>query len=249
MSDPMPSVTPPPLPEPAPGAAAPTGLPRSERLRLVAEIGVMIAVGVLPDLAGALYAHQAVGAPTLLSTGHLVRIVLRSTSVCAVLLYIMWRTGEGANAFGLVKPRIGLDLGIGVGVAVVALVASFVVTGVAHSFREVWRSASQVMPSRAGLGPVGLLLSVRVLNSFAEELALWGFLSTRIRRLSGSAALAVLAPALLFASYHVYQSSTAVVAILVTGLIHGTCFRITGRLWPLVVAHTLENLFAMVQYL
>jgi membrane protease YdiL (CAAX protease family) len=49
-------------------------------------------------------------------------------------------------------------------------------------------------------------------------------------------------------SYHLYQGLGGFAGNAVMGLVFGEVYRRWGRLWPLVVAHTLMDLVAFVGY-
>lgn len=55
--------------------------------------------------------------------------------------------------------------------------------------------------------------------------------------------LSLLVAALTFGSYHIYQGIDGVILITTMGLLHGVFFRLTRRLWPLIIAHAANNIF------
>lgn len=79
---------------------------------------------------------------------------------------------------------------------------------------------------------IGTSLSVLVLNIRQFEL-------TTGRALRGIATL-------LRFLYHLYQGPVAALSVLPLGLLFGTVFWKWRNLWPLVVAHTLANLLALL---
>ena len=81
-----------------------------------------------------------------------------------------------------------------------------------------------------------------VLSAFAnaalEEIVLVGYLGSRVRELGGSAPLAIGVSAIVRALYHLYQGLSGFLGNLVMGAIFATYFQRTGRVVPLIVAHT-----------
>lgn len=241
-----PSIPPPPIVDPALRLSPPS----EHRSVWLAQVGVMLAIAVLPDIAGALYANRS-DAPhgNFYALGQSLRLAFRSLSVCAALMYIIWRSNEGWAAFGMTRARPWRDLGIGTVVWMAAWFASASIGGAfATVFGKLWGEANALTGGSTGNGSALVLLPALAANSVAEELALWGFLSTRLKRLGWSPALAILTTSTVFASYHMYQSSTAVVMIVAVGLVHGLAFKICKSIWPLVVSHTLQNLVAYLYW-
>ena len=60
--------------------------------------------------------------------------------------------------------------------------------------------------------------------------------------------VAVLASSLLRGGYHLYQGYAAGLGNLVMGVVFSYVWLRTGRLWPLIVAHTLIDAVAFVGY-
>ena len=52
----------------------------------------------------------------------------------------------------------------------------------------------------------------------------------------------VLVSSLLFGSYHVYQGSGPVICLTLTGLLYGSAFAVTRRVWPVAIAHAAANI-------
>ena len=76
-----------------------------------------------------------------------------------------------------------------------------------------------------------------------------GYLGSRVRRAGGSAALAVGVGAAIRAFYHLYQGLAGFLGNFVMGVIFGSYFQRTGRVVPLVVAHTVIDIVAFVGYI
>jgi membrane protease YdiL (CAAX protease family) len=72
------------------------------------------------------------------------------------------------------------------------------------------------------------------------------YLIPRLERLLGSTVAAVGLTAVMFGSYHVYQGVGPAISVAGVGVVFGISFCLLRRLWPLCLAHALQNfLFAM----
>lgn len=111
---------------------------------------------------------------------------------------------------------------------------------------------SRVVPN--GLGeyvwtiPVLLLAALRA--GLQEEIIAVGFLTRKLQLISPAMTVLVLIliSALFRASYHLYQGFSAFLGNFVMGLVFAYYFHRTGRVAPLVIAHTLMNSVAFVGY-
>lgn len=73
-----------------------------------------------------------------------------------------------------------------------------------------------------------------------------GWLQTRLAQCGVSGAPRVVVSALLRGLYHVYQGPSAGVGNAIMGLVFGTYFERTGRVWALVIAHAVIDCVAFV---
>ena len=81
-------------------------------------------------------------------------------------------------------------------------------------------------------------------SGFAEELVARAYLIARLRVLLRSSGEAVIAAAILFASYHAYQGAAGAVHALLFGLAYGGVFLLVRRVWPLALGHALYDMRA-----
>lgn len=165
----------------------------------------------------------------------------------ALACYLLVVSGDGPRAvLGLDRFRRLPDLGGGLALA--ALIGlpglGFYVVG-----RAVGITAT-VVPS--GLGEYWWTVPVLVLsaveNAVLEEVVVVGYLITRLRQLSWSPVAAIALSAAVRGSYHLYQGIGPGIGNLVMGLIFGYVYHRTGRVLPLVVAHTVLDVVAFVGY-
>ncbi|PWH07017.1 CPBP family intramembrane metalloprotease domain-containing protein [Brachybacterium endophyticum] len=94
--------------------------------------------------------------------------------------------------------------------------------------------------------PVLILQAVK--NAVVEEVIVVGYLTRRLEALGVGAAGVLAITAVLRASYHLYQGIGPGLANMVMGLVFTQYFRRTGRVLPLVLAHTLLDVVAFVGY-
>lgn len=86
-------------------------------------------------------------------------------------------------------------------------------------------------------------------NGFSEEIVVVAFMLTRLRQLGWTRERALLASSFLRGSYHLYQGAGGFAGNFVMGLIFGWWFQRTGRVLPLVIAHTLLDAISFIGYI
>ena len=94
--------------------------------------------------------------------------------------------------------------------------------------------------------PVLILAALK--NAIVEEVIVVGYLMTRLRQLGWTWPMTVLTSALLRGSYHLYQGFGQAFGNVVMGLVFGYWFHRTKRVVPLVIAHTILDIFSFVGY-
>jgi membrane protease YdiL (CAAX protease family) len=100
-------------------------------------------------------------------------------------------------------------------------------------------------------GNVGLLLYLIpcawIFGGFGEEFLYRGFIMTRAAQLLGGGRgawiAAIFIQAIPFALGHGYQGPVGMTSIFVLALIDGTGRVLTGNLWPLIIAHGIQDTF------
>lgn len=175
--------------------------------------------------------------------------IIHSTSVSAVLLFIMYRSNLSWAAYGITRPRFALDIGLGLLVWLLIIFGDLMFLSLAGKFfgfaavLEFTTSTYEFVPAQS-FGDKLLLVPLCIAIAFSEELAMRSYLIPRFEQLFHSPWIAVLISTALFASYHIYQGFGAMLAISVSGLLLGTAFVLTRRLWPVVIAHTVVDVLA-----
>src|SRR5215468_4718094 len=91
-------------------ASEPPGISPERRRYLLIEMAVVLAVGVVPALYSAIrWAVWSQGRYPIRMRAFSPGLLIESLAIAAPVLFIMWRSGEGWNAFGMRRPR-GKDL-------------------------------------------------------------------------------------------------------------------------------------------
>jgi membrane protease YdiL (CAAX protease family) len=218
--------------EPSPPIPGPTGL------AAWAEVAAVLAVGVIPNIAAAVgYLAQ----PTPPPPYWVDTLQLTVLSACSiyVTLYLIRRSGEPWARFGITRPGVG-DVFLGL-----ALVATAWV---------VWQVPADLLPPNAWSiddpypqlrGPADYVLMALkyAVAASAEEIVCRAYLITRLTRLLGSRAEAILLAAVLFASYHAPLGLAGAVHALLFGVVYGVAFLLIGRVWPLAFGHAVYNIW------
>lgn len=109
---------------------------------------------------------------------------------------------------------------------------------------------AQIVPSalQSVWWAVPVLILAALQNAILEEVIVVGYLVTRLRELGWRVGYIVAASAVLRGSYHLYQGFGAFVGNAVMGVVFSLFFLRKGRVMPLIVAHTLLDVFAFVGY-
>jgi membrane protease YdiL (CAAX protease family) len=218
--------------------------------RLWFEVTAVLSLAVIPDLfvAVAMIVGWLPGSVPFVYQE--LWLVIRTLQVSLPLLLILSVTGEPWARFGIVRFSWLIDLPTGLLVWMCGLLGCIAIMSFAPisvlSNASLESSATWATP--AGLSGVVLLLVSSVANGFAEELVMRGYLLTRLEGLLHSTWLALLVTTALFASYHVYQGLEGLLGATAIGLIYGTAFCLQRRLWPICIAHAIDDFVGIMLY-
>ena len=165
----------------------------------------------------------------------------------ALALFLLSTAGrEPVRRLGLDVKRPWFDLATGAGLA--ALIG---LPGLAFYFigREMGVTAT-VVPSALNeyWWTVPVLILSALQNAVLEEVVVVGYLMTRLRDLAWSLPATIALSAAIRGSYHLYQGVGPGIGNAVMGVIFGYWYHRTGRVLPLVIAHTILDVVAFVGY-
>ena len=168
----------------------------------------------------------------------------------ALVLYLLWvyqrPHGGPLRSMGFDLRRPGFDLGLGsavfVGIGIGGLVLYYV-------SRELGYNTS-VSPANltAAWWTVPMLLLLAVKNAVLEEVVMVGYLFTRWRQTGGGIVAVLVGSALIRGAYHLYQGFGGFIGNVVMGVLFGWLYLRTKRVMPLMVVHSLLDIFAFVGY-
>lgn len=221
----------------------------------VSLVAKLTAARPLSEQTATLNASQAPGRPWLDLTYQLLGIGFALVPVL-LAVHLMARDHDNpAGLLGLDRRRPLPDLRDG---ATLAAVVGIPGIGLYLAARGLGLNATVVpaaLPDVWWAVPVLVLAAAQ--NAVLEEVVVVGYLLTRLREMGWSTRAAVVASALLRGSYHLYQGFGAFVGNAAMGVLFAVFFvaggrRIlflrTGRVLPLVIAHTLLDVVAFVGY-
>ncbi|MGO3504526.1 MAG: CPBP family intramembrane glutamic endopeptidase [Brachybacterium tyrofermentans] len=179
----------------------------------------------------------------------LLSITFTLVPVVLVVLLLAITAGSLAQALkdlGLDLGQPGKDLAWGV-----ALTAGIGLPGLAvYYIGRAIGATVEVIPAALDTHwwTVPVLVLHALKNAVLEEVIVVGYLYQRLERLGWSGRKIIIASAVLRGAYHTYQGIGPGLANLAMGLVFGEFYRRIRRTMPLVVAHTLIDVFAFVGY-
>ena len=166
--------------------------------------------------------------------------------VIFLLNYVsIFREGTGLEGIGLRRLQL-VDL---LWAVAFLLAANLVLSGLAWGLGQI----GLPMPGEVGMlipkDAAGKLVWVVVAGTagFCEEVAFRGYLMTRLRLLGRfkSWLIPTALSAIAFGACHAYQGIPGFIVITVYGVMFSLLFIRTGRLWPLIIAHFLQDFGAL----
>jgi membrane protease YdiL (CAAX protease family) len=150
---------------------------------------------------------------------------------------------------GYVRPKswiVSLVIGVGFGVLFKLLMKAIVMPLLGAN--PINQAYHYLAGNRAAL--VGAAVTMIVVAGFGEETVFRGYMFERLGKLLGRSPAArivtVLVTAAVFASLHYFgQGLAGAQQAAITGLVFGTVFAVTGRIWMLMCAHAAFDLTAV----
>jgi membrane protease YdiL (CAAX protease family) len=164
-----------------------------------------------------------------------------------LVVYLVRRSGEGIRALGLGADRARDDVFHGI-----ALFAVVGLGGVGVYLAAVQLGVNRFVVPAPPLGhwwTVPVLLLNAIEAALLEEVVVVAYLVTRLRQLGVTESGSVGASALLRGTYHLYQGWGGFLGNVAMGVLFGTVFSRTRRVWPIVIAHFLLDVGAGVGYI
>ena len=169
--------------------------------------------------------------------------VLYELGVMMILIPFLKARGWSRERLGIRPTAADSMWGVGIVVGYYA-VAIVLVTLIANIWPQAVLVASRI---RLAQGPFDwpTMITTSVVNPVFEEVFVCGYVITALKdRFGTTTAVNVSAGIRVF--YHFYQGALGVLGITPMALLFAYWFARTGRLWPLIVAHALQDFTALV---
>jgi membrane protease YdiL (CAAX protease family) len=165
----------------------------------------------------------------------------------ALAIYLLASDGQPLRRLGLDRARPAREVPAGIGLALLIGVPGL---GLYFLGRTLGINADVIpAPEHVYWWTIPILLLSAAENAVVEEVIAVGYLLARLRDLRWGPWAAIAASAALRGTYHLYQGFGQALGNAAMGAIFAWWFQRTGRLWPLLVAHTLLDVVAFVGYL
>lgn len=212
---------------------------------MIGDVAALAFVGVVPHLLQCVSYFTSPQESSMSFVAQSITTIAYSLPSIAAAVYVIVRSREGHVAFGLKKPRVGVDGGLGLLLFALALVVerslAFPLYALLEGVGLVRESGSDGLFSPpTGAWQHALVVPTQLSNAAGEELILCA-INVRLVHLLGNRVAVVVIVALAFASYHLYQGVYSATLIFFGGLIHQTAFIATRRVWPNVLSHATMN--------
>jgi len=196
-----------------------------------------------PSLVLSLFATRAVDQPFTLVA---VASILRDLALVALVLFFLWRNGESVVRIGWTARHLVRDALLGVGLFVPTTLAA---AGIDMGLRSLGLSGPGTEPPAPtpAHGPqIALAVVLVVVVAVAEETIFRGYILSRLREWTGSAPLAVVLSAGIFAVGHGYEGSAGVVTVGFLGLVFAVVYLWRGSLVAPMVMHFCQDFVPLV---
>jgi membrane protease YdiL (CAAX protease family) len=167
--------------------------------------------------------------------------ILRGLSIILLIVLIIWLKNEPWRELGLLSPGWIRDILFGLTLLLIQAVLWLPLEILLKQLGVPTLSDSQspfLKPSTTWEVP--WLLVSAIVTGLAEELLIRGYLISRLARLLGRWET-ILVSSFIFSLWHVSQGIVGVSHTFLWGVIFGISFTKNYRLWPLVVAHAVNN--------
>lgn len=205
-----------------------------QRLPLAAEFVIVVGVAFGYFIVASLLDLQEPSRRSF-SEGDLVRLISIEVTLLVVLVALLVLRGWRPTHIGLTSPRLA-DVQPALAITVASVVGNGLLSLVVGE-PEV-DSAGHAAPG------FSLIVAASVVNAIYEEVFVTGYVVAALRAHT-SPWTPVLASACLRASYHLYQGAGSLLFFIPFGLGLAYLFARTGRLWPLIVAHGILDVWAL----
>lgn len=221
-------------------------MPR-ERKAIYFELVVVVGILVVPSLLKAVFQflHPDQAPRPEFASWYFGGKLAAEILLLGLLWHVIRLNGESAADF--TKPFSGMDLARGLGLATGAYLSFYAAYMVLWKLGIAPAGAADDHATEIFQAPLSPLYVLAILiNPFVEETFVRGFLQTRLRQAQESPGVILLASTVLQTSYHIYQGVGPCLSLAPGFALFAAYYHRTGRLWPVIVAHLLEDVVAML---
>ncbi len=175
-----------------------------------------------------------------------VAVMLRELPLLALVLFFVWRNGEGLGALGWTGRNIGREILLGTALYVPFV---FFMIFVKTAFEGLGLSSPQYTPSfliPSGVGDYVLAVLFVAVVAVAEETVFRGYLVRRFLFLTDQPLVAVVLSAAIFSLGHAYEGTAGMGTVAVAGAVFAAIYLWRGSLVAPMVMHFLQDFFGIV---
>jgi membrane protease YdiL (CAAX protease family) len=212
------------------------------------EVALVMLVAFAGSILGSIYVLKNIpGSNTQLTAPRLILGVVQEITSLLLLGYVLSRTARRFRDIGMRWSRG--DVGIGLFVAVasyIAYVTGYYALSRIHS--AIYGAPIPHAPVQTIFGHLGFAaIPFILINPFFEELIVRAYLMTELIDLTGSSALAVAVSVALQFSYHLYYGWWIALSLAFQFLVFALFYAASRRALPIVTAHSLFDLYALLR--
>ena len=204
-------------------------------------IVVIVAALGATFVANVLYVFFPLPSQTAISEDALHELLVIEPIILVLVGWFLYARGWTLDTIGLLPSLKDTIFGVGL---------AFVIEFGSIAVWLVWTQLGLPSPTTSGAiaGPFNpiTIIAVSVLNPIFEEIVLSGYVITALKRRT-TWQIAATASVALRALCHIYQGS-AIVYMLVFGIVLAWWYARYGRLWPLIIAHVVFDFFPLLAY-
>ncbi len=190
--------------------------------------------------------------PGRISEAHLQFLLLYEPLTLAALLTFLAVRGWTLSDIGLRPSAKGtlLDTLIGLGLALAAYLA----------YAAAWTAAMTLFPvqlTQAAIAHRSLVapgihlttaVAVSLVNPIFEEIFVCGYVVSALKRARSPMWTAINVSVAIRLLYHLYQGAVGVIGMIPGGLVFAYWYARSDRLWPVIVAHAVADILALLPY-
>lgn len=216
--------------------------PVSQRKQHAVELLVFLLL-VVPGLAASLVVTEGRHLSFVVVA---VATALRDVALVALVLYFLWRNGERRGEIGWTGRRLFRELGLGLLLFPAATLTAAAVVAALHAVGLPAEEGAPAALVPTGAGETVLALALVIVVAIAEETIFRGYLLGRIREVTRSTALAVVASTAIFVLGHGYEGAAGMIGVGVLGLVFALVYLWRKSLVAAMTMHFCQDLFAIV---